>query len=358
MPRFNVELVNVTKRFGDFVAVDNISLGIEKGEFITLLGPSGCGKTTTLRMIGGFILPSEGEVYINGEAMERRPPNQRNTSMVFQNYALFPHLTVYENIAFGLKERKVPKDEISVRVQDILGVVGLRGLENRNPSELSGGQQQRVALARSLVLEPEVLLLDEPLGALDLKIRKQMQEELKSLQSRLQITFVYVTHDQEEALVMSNKIGVMDNGKLEQFDEVKKVYERPRTRFVSQFVGEANILHGVVIQASDRLATVDLAGHKATITNDCELQEGQELEFVVRPEKILFEEAARHAETSIQGKVSNVVYKGSTATITLICEGDFEVRAQEQVSGTTTVYEVGDLVEFGWLAECAFPILA
>jgi spermidine/putrescine transport system ATP-binding protein len=340
------------------VAVDNISLGIEKGEFITLLGPSGCGKTTTLRMIGGFILPSEGEVYINGEAMERRPPNQRNTSMVFQNYALFPHLTVYENIAFGLKERKVPKDKIAVRVQDILGVVGLRGLENRNPSELSGGQQQRVALARSLVLEPEVLLLDEPLGALDLKIRKQMQEELKSLQSRLQITFVYVTHDQEEALVMSNKIGVMDNGKLEQFDEVKKVYERPRTRFVSQFVGEANILHGVVIQASDRLATVDLAGHKATITNDCELQEGQELEFVVRPEKILFEEAARHAETSIQGKVSNVVYKGSTATITLICEGDFEVRAQEQVSGTTTVYEVGDLVEFGWLAECAFPILA
>ena len=355
---FDIELDQVTKQFRDVIAVDNVSFGVEKGEFLTLLGPSGCGKTTTLRMIGGFILPTEGEIYIAGEPMGRRPPNQRNTSMVFQNYALFPHMNVYENIAFGLKERKVNKETIRKKVLGILEVIGLTGFEHRKPTELSGGQQQRVALARSLVLEPTSLLLDEPLGALDLKMRKQMQEELKGLQSRLGITFIYVTHDQEEALVMSNKIAVMNQGRIEQFGLAKEVYERPRTRFVAQFIGEANIFNGVVTEVHERSAIVDLFGHPAMISTDQGLEKGQEVEFIVRPEKILLGESARQAGTILHAQVVRVVYKGFMADIVMRGEENLEIRAQEQITGHKSACEVGDMVAVAWPPDHALPIQA
>jgi spermidine/putrescine transport system ATP-binding protein len=353
---FDIELDHVTKRFGDFTAVDDVSFGVEKGEFVTLLGPSGCGKTTTLRMVGGFIFPTTGEISINGVPMRRRPPNKRDSSMVFQNYALFPHMNIFENVAFGLKERKMPKQTIRQKVRDILELVGLSGFENRKPIQLSGGQQQRVALARSLVLEPTVLLLDEPLGALDLKMRKQMQEEVKALQLRLGITFIYVTHDQEEALVMSNTIAVMNKGRIEQIGPPKEIYERPRNQFVAKFIGEANIFQGILTDCNDRWATISLAGCSVTISNDQSLQKGELVEFIVRPEKILLGEPAQHAETTFHAEVARVVYKGSIATIVLKFGDLLEIQAQEQITGHKSTYEIGDKVVTGWLAESAVPI--
>jgi spermidine/putrescine transport system ATP-binding protein len=244
-----VELSTVTKRFDDVTAVDTLDLRIEDGEFFSLLGPSGCGKTTTLRMIAGLEFPTSGSISIRGEQMALRPPNKRPVNTVFQSYALFPHMTVAENIAFGLQMRKVDRTEIKSRVDEAVQLVRLGGMEQRRPRQLSGGQQQRVALARALVNHPQVLLLDEPLGALDLKLRKAMQLELKDLQERVGITFVYVTHDQEEALTMSDRIGVMDHGKLLQVGTPQEIYERPATRMVADFIGETNFLSVLVIGA-------------------------------------------------------------------------------------------------------------
>ncbi|MEO8503037.1 MAG: ATP-binding cassette domain-containing protein, partial [Acidobacteriota bacterium] len=231
---FSVEIERITKRFGDFKAVDDVSLDIRRGEFFSLLGPSGCGKTTLLRMIGGFELPSAGAIRINGEDVTRIPPYRRPANMVFQHYALFPHLSVEENIAFGLRYKSVPKADEPRRVADAISLVRLKGFEKRRPSQLSGGQRQRVALARALAMEPEVLLLDEPLGALDQKLRKEVQVELKNLQRSLGITFVFVTHDQEEALTMSDRIAVMNAGHVEQMDASSRVFEQPQTEFVAQ----------------------------------------------------------------------------------------------------------------------------
>jgi spermidine/putrescine transport system ATP-binding protein len=242
-----VELRDVIKRFGDVVAVDHVSLRILDGEFFSLLGPSGCGKTTTLRMIAGFEQPTEGEVFIASRAVAGVPAFERNTNMVFQNYALFPHMTVAQNVAFGLEMKRVPRAEISQRVTGALEMVRLPGMEDRRPKQLSGGQQQRVALARALVNRPSVLLLDEPLGALDLKLRKEMQLELKDLQHRVGITFVYVTHDQEEALTMSDRIAVMHEGRVLQIGSPTEIYERPTCRFVADFIGETNFLDGEVV---------------------------------------------------------------------------------------------------------------
>ena len=233
MPEVDVQLDRVTKRFGDFTAVDDLSLGIERGEFFALLGPSGCGKTTTLRMIGGFEGTSEGTISLGGTDVTDLPPFKRNVNTVFQNYALFPHLNVYENIAFGLRRRKVAEGEVRPQVEFMLKLVDLPGYEKRKPSELSGGQQQRVALARALINNPQVLLLDEPLGALDLKLRKQMQVELKRIQSEIGITFIFVTHDQEEAMTMADRIAVMRAGKIEQLGAPEELYERPATEFVA-----------------------------------------------------------------------------------------------------------------------------
>src|SRR5665213_609104 len=241
-----VELQSVSKRFGDFAAVCGIDLDIHAGEFLTLLGPSGCGKTTLLRMISGFETPTEGTVRLAGQNVTHVPPYRRDVNQVFQSYALFPHLNVQRNIAFGLTMKKIPADQIRQRVNRVIELVSLTGLEHRKPSELSGGQKQRVALARALVCEPKVLLLDEPLAALDAKLRRAMQFELKRLQSRLGITFLFVTHDQEEALVMSDRIAVINKGRIEQIGAVNEIYHRPATAFVADFLGQANVLEARV----------------------------------------------------------------------------------------------------------------
>ena len=241
-----IRIEGVTKRFGDFVAVDQVDLSIAQGEFFSLLGPSGCGKTTTLRMLAGFEVPSEGRILLEGEPVENVPPHQRNVNMVFQSYALFEHLDVNGNVAFGLKRKKVPKEEITTRVAEALELVDLSSRASARPNELSGGQRQRVALARALVNRPRVLLLDEPLGALDLKLRRQMQIELKAIQREVGITFVYVTHDQEEALSMSDRIAVMSDGRVAQCGPPEEVYEHPKEEFVAGFIGISNLLEGRV----------------------------------------------------------------------------------------------------------------
>ncbi|HWJ41956.1 MAG TPA: ABC transporter ATP-binding protein, partial [Solirubrobacterales bacterium] len=277
-----VELRDVTKRFDEFVAVDDLSLDLAGGEFFTLLGPSGCGKTTTLRMIAGFERPTEGEIRIDGEDVAQLPPHRRPTNTVFQSYALFPHLTVEANVAFGLKRKKVGKDEIAERVAAELERVGLGSRAKQRPSQLSGGMQQRVALARALVNLPKVLLLDEPLGALDLKLRKGLQVELKRIQREVGITFVYVTHDQEEALTMSDRIAIMNRGRVEQIGSPEEVYERPTTSFVAGFIGVSNLMPGTV-SAPGRVK-LDSGPEIAGETRG--LQPGEGCAAVVRPEKL------------------------------------------------------------------------
>ena len=283
---YSVELNQVTKRFAEVTAVDHVSLRIGAGEFFSLLGPSGCGKTTTLRMIAGFEDPTSGDILINNVNVRNKRPYERNVNTVFQNYALFPHLSVADNIAFGLQRQKTPRKEIARRADEALALVQLKGMENRYPRQLSGGQQQRVALARALVLHPEVLLLDEPLGALDLKLRKQMQIELKSLQEQVGITFIYVTHDQEEALTMSDRIAVMVDGRLAQVGTPEEIYEVPKTRFVADFIGESNFFSGSVTAVSaDRLELQTPGGLKLVLNADAGHSAGQRLKFSVRPEK-------------------------------------------------------------------------
>jgi spermidine/putrescine transport system ATP-binding protein len=284
----NVELKNVTKRFGDFVAVDNVSLQIHEGEFFSLLGPSGCGKTTNLRMVAGFELPTEGEIYLKGVPVGQLPPFKRNVNTVFQNYALFPHMTITENVSFGLEMKKLPPAEIKQRVNEVLELVRMPHLGKRKPRQLSGGQQQRIALARALVNRPDVLLLDEPLSALDLKLRKAMQLELKEIQRQLGLTFIFVTHDQEEAMTMSDRIAVMDQGHVLQVGRPADIYEHPATRFVADFIGETNFLPGKVISpAVEGLAPVKM-GRELNIRAECdpEVPAGQECSVAIRPEKI------------------------------------------------------------------------
>src|SRR5918911_1675494 len=252
VPTVDVRLVDVVKRFGETVAVDHIDLEVLDGEFFSLLGPSGCGKTTTLRMIGGFEEPTSGLIELQGEDVTWLPPFKRNVNTVFQNYALFPHLTIYENVAFGLRRKGVSDADIRSRVTDMLALVELAGYEARRPSQISGGQAQRVALARALINRPAVLLLDEPLGALDLKLRKQMQVELKGIQREVGITFLYVTHDQEEALAMSDRIAVMNAGRVQQVADPEEVYERPATTFVAGFIGVSNLMPGVIRKSGQK----------------------------------------------------------------------------------------------------------
>lgn len=334
-----VEVQSVTKRFvgpsgrpgSEVLAVDDVTLQIREGEFFSLLGPSGCGKTTTLRMIAGFEHPTIGEIYIHGKPMGLTPPYQRTTNMVFQNYALFPHMTIARNVGFGLEMKKVPKSEIGRRVQEALEMVRLPGFGPRRPNQLSGGQQQRIALARALVNRPEVLLLDEPLGALDLKLRKEMQLELKTLQQEVGITFVYVTHDQEEALTMSDRIAVMHQGKVLQMGTPTEIYECPNCRFVADFIGETNFLTGVIQEQRSGLATVLVDG-RLTIAAQCgeALSPGTPVTVAVRPEKIrLLARPLAGEFNAFVGQVEQVVYIG-TATV-------FKIRVSENV--TLTVRE-------------------
>ena len=310
-----ISLEGVSKRFGKVEAVRTVSLEIEEGEFFSLLGPSGCGKTTTLRMIGGFEQPDEGRILLRGADVTYAPPNRRNVNMVFQHYALFPHMSIEDNIAFGMRLKKVPKGEQRDRVADMLRIVRLEGLGKRKPAQLSGGQQQRVALARALVNRPAALLLDEPLGALDVKLRKSMQLELKRIQSELGTTFVYVTHDQEEALAMSDRIGVMNDGVVEQIAPPREIYERPATAFCADFIGSLNALDFRVdevdegrlvsrISPTERLVVVAVNGHGR----------GDSLKLAVRPERVRLDAAGRPAPedgSRLEGVVAEIVYLGS-----------------------------------------------
>jgi spermidine/putrescine transport system ATP-binding protein len=288
LPEVDVRLERVSKLFADVIAVDDLSLDIDEGEFFSLLGPSGCGKTTTLRMIGGFEEPSAGTIYLGGRDVTDLPPYKRDVNTVFQSYALFPHLNVFENVAFGLRRKKVPKDEIATRVRDTMRLVDLIGFEERKPGQMSGGQQQRVALARALVNQPKVLLLDEPLGALDLKLRKQMQFELKRIQQEVGITFIYVTHDQEEAMTMSNRLAVMRHGRIEQIGAPEAVYEHPATEFVAGFLGASNLLDGELDGSSNGRTTIRLATGGTVVAPSDKIPSDLSgaVKVGVRPEKI------------------------------------------------------------------------
>jgi len=311
--RKGVVLSSVTKRFGNLTAVDSIDLEIGEGEFFTMLGPSGCGKTTTLRMIAGFEEVTDGRLTIDGIDMLGIPPHKRPTNTVFQSYALFPHLNVKENVAFGLKRKKVDKREIDRRVGEELERVGLAGEANRRPSQLSGGMQQRVALARALVNLPRVLLLDEPLGALDLKLRKGLQVELKKIQQEVGITFVYVTHDQEEALTMSDRIAVMNRGRIEQIDDPEQVYERPTTTFVAGFIGVSNLMPGVV-RKSGANGEVQLDSGVAVSTDVNGFAVGDRCHAVVRPEKLAISTNATGGP-SVEGLVESSIYLGTSTQL-------------------------------------------
>jgi spermidine/putrescine transport system ATP-binding protein len=308
----SVQLVGVTKRFGNVEAVRSLDLEIARGEFFTLLGPSGCGKTTTLRVIAGFEEPDTGRVLIDGDDVEGLPPFRRPTNTVFQSYALFPHLSVEENVAFGLKRKGVPKEETRRRVAEELERVGLASEAKRKPRQLSGGQQQRVALARALVNRPTVLLLDEPLGALDLKLRKRLQVELKDIQRDVGITFVYVTHDQEEALTMSDRIAVMNNGLVEQIAGPEEVYERPASAFVAGFIGVSNLLPGEVVAGNGSGPAVKLdSGAVLPLAGSTDLELGERCQAIVRPEKLSVNSEGGSA--GVTGMLESSVYVG-TAT--------------------------------------------
>lgn len=332
----SVELAHVSRRFGDVLAVDDLSLAIQPGEFITLLGPSGCGKTTTLRMIGGFDYPERGTIAIHGEVMGNRPPHKRPVNTVFQNYALFPHMTVARNIGYGLEMSGVPKKERQTRIGEALGLVRLPHIEDRKPHELSGGQQQRVALARALINRPAVLLLDEPLGALDLKLRKAMQLELKQLNREVGITFVYVTHDQEEALTMSDRIAVMSQGRILQLGPPDEIYERPATTFVADFIGQTNLLQGQVIERTGESATVSIPGGVMIVAQSGQdIPIGQPAALTVRPERIRFvfgdaSEAPPAGWNVLQGQLQEVIYLGTHVQYVLGLDGGDRLIVHQQ----------------------------
>jgi spermidine/putrescine transport system ATP-binding protein len=340
-----VRLVRLVKRFDDVTAVDGIDLNMPPGEFFSLLGPSGCGKTTTLRLIAGFERPDEGQILLDGVDMAQTPPHKRNVNTVFQNYALFPHLNVFDNVAFGLRYKNVSKQEVRAKVLDALSLVRLEGLERRRPSQLSGGQQQRVALARALVLNPAVLLLDEPLGALDAKLRKALQIELKALQEEIGITFVYVTHDQEEALTMSDRLAVMSSGRVEQLGTPSEVYEEPETAYVADFLGVSNLM-----DASAHGANGD--GRCRVRIGDFELTAGQgerdargETKIVIRPERVQLEPAGGTGENRIPGMVERVVYVGAIMQVIVHLAPGQTVQAWVQNRGEGSLpYEQGSAV--------------
>jgi len=347
----DVRLERVTKRFDEVVAVDDLSVQIPQGSFFALLGPSGCGKTTTLRMIGGFEEPDAGTIYLGDRPVTGLPPYKRDVNTVFQSYALFPHLTIFENVAFGLRRRGLKGPQLDGRVREILSLVDLAGVERRKPRQLSGGQQQRVALARALVNRPQVLLLDEPLGALDLKLRKQMQLELKALQHDMGITFVHVTHDQDEAMTMADQIAVMNRGRIEQLGSPAELYERPRTAFVARFLGASNLLPGTA--SGSGVVRLD-GGGEVHLPADSLPESGRRVAVGIRPEKLAF--GARDGRNRLAGTVIESAYVGvATQYIVDTPSGRLTVYVQNAEPGTITV-TVGLPVELSFDPEAAFVV--
>ncbi len=350
-----VEISDVTKRFGDVVAVDNIDLTIADGEFFAMLGPSGCGKTTTLRMIAGLDFPTEGSLKIFGDEVGTLPPNKRPVNTVFQNYALFPHMSVLDNVSFGLRMQKVDKATAAARAKESIELVQLGGYEKRRPNQLSGGQQQRVALARALVNEPKVLLLDEPLGALDLKLRQEMQGELKSLQRDLGVSFVFVTHDQEEALTMSDRIAVMNEGKLLQVGSPEEIYERPANRFVADFIGQTNLIEGTV---ADETTIVLTNGARVAAPSDHAA--GTAVALSLRPERATLTPAgaveAADGRTSVDGVIAGVTYLGNALVYDVALDWmTIEVREENRPAGDRP--SPGDRVAVSWTTSDASVVV-
>lgn len=349
MRKPDVEISSVSKYFDKTKVIDNVTLQVEQGEFLTLLGPSGCGKTTLLRLIAGFEQPNSGRILLDGEDVTATPPYRRNVHTVFQQYALFPHRSVAGNVAFGLERRKIARGELQQRVRAALDLVRLTGLDDRYPSQLSGGQQQRVAIARAIVLEPRVLLLDEPLSALDQKLRKEMQVELKKLQRRLGISFVYVTHDQQEALAMSDRIAVMRAGRIEQLGRGEEVYERPRTPFVADFIGEANILSASVRSRTDTLLELEVCGRRLEVAGRSR-EIGAQVRIAIRPEKIRL--STTDTTHSIPGVVTERIYLGDSTNWRVELLDGSTVAVQEQNLGNGSCNR-GDRVYLSWDEQCA-----
>jgi spermidine/putrescine transport system ATP-binding protein len=350
-----LEIQNVTRRFGDFTAVDDVTLAVESGEFFTLLGPSGCGKTTLLRLIAGFDVPDGGRVLLNGQDLAERPPEARPVRTVFQSYALFPHMTVEGNVAFPLKMAKTAPADIGGKVAEALNDVRLSGFGKRFPHELSGGQKQRVAIARALVTHPSVLLLDEPLAALDAKLREEMQIELINMQKEVGITFVYVTHDQTEALALSHRIAVMNNGHVEQLDAPSRIYSFPSTRFVADFIGTCNLLIGPVTANADGMIAVDVRGlGTVKVAASSQIAMGAEGAIALRPEKIVLRETGPEvaADNHFRGTVSDFLYHGDVTVYIVTTDGGatLEALSANSAAGRTKFHEVGDAVELSWPA--------
>jgi ABC-type Fe3+/spermidine/putrescine transport system ATPase subunit len=344
-----LRLASITKAFGDFVAVDNLDLDVAEGEFITLLGPSGCGKTTTLRIIAGFLTPEAGEVFIAGRLMNDVPPNRRNTGMCFQSYALFPHMSVYENIRFGLRMKRVPAEDQKKRIGTILEMVGLQGLADRKPAELSGGQQQRVALARAVVIEPDVLLFDEPLSNLDAKLREYVRVEIRNLQKRLGITSIYVTHDQAEALVISDRVVVMNRGRIEQIGDPYSVYSHPKTSFVAGFIGLANIFKGQITGATGGRYTLRTDFGEVTLLSDRPLS-GTETLFSFRPEDVTLYQPPM--ANRVRGTIHQAIFMGNLTDL-FVDVGGVKLRVQ---MSTDRHFREGEPIDLG-IPEGAFRIL-
>jgi spermidine/putrescine transport system ATP-binding protein len=362
VPEVAVRLVDVVKKFGETAAVDHINLEVRDGEFFSLLGPSGCGKTTTLRMIGGFEQPTSGLIELQGNEVTWLPPYRRNVNTVFQNYALFPHLTIYENVAFGLRRKGVRKDELKSRVTEMLKLVELPGFETRKPNQISGGQAQRVALARALINRPAVLLLDEPLGALDLKLRKQMQLELKRIQQEVGITFIYVTHDQEEAMTMSDRIAVMNKGRYEQLGDPEALYERPQTRFVAGFLGVSNLLPATRTGTANGYTTVSLSDATQVRIPEGAVNGVDRVEIGVRPEKIrihALDDQVADGRNILAGTVRDASYVGVSTSYVVEARGGTRLTVYEQNVERATRSELwaqGEEVRLSWSPDHTFAV--
>lgn len=347
--KYILELKNLEKLYGEVAAVRDVTLGIQEGEFLTLLGPSGSGKTTILLMIAGFEYPTQGGIKLQERPINLVPPEKRDVGMVFQNYALFPHMTIFDNIAFPLRMRKVKKSEIAKKVFEALDLVQLRGYESRYPKQLSGGQQQRIAFARAVVFNPPVLLMDEPLGALDKKLREHMQLEIKHIQSQLKRTVIYVTHDQEEALVMSDRIAVMNEGGIEQVGTPDELYERPANKFVAGFIGQSNFIEGNVVEKRGDLITIQLddeSRHHLQCSDTIAI--GENVTFCIRPEKMYIVREEERAHYGLEGVVNEVIYVGETTRYKVAIGKEKEINLREMNIRSGGRVKEGEKVKVSW----------